>query len=164
MCLHISKRSAWKKVPEGFCACDPGRRDAIAMPGPRGRRPAPSRDLDDPALVRPQQAALPRIRPVRRRRQQDAPARGPGCALRRGAHVERDEEAALAAYRRAAELQPENPESWYQLGLYEFSRGDRCSAYVHLNRSYTLDPAAKHWTPDSELEQALEWVNAPGNC
>lgn len=76
----------------------------------------------------------------------------------------RDARAALAAYRRAADLQPENPESWYQLGLYEFSRGDRCSAYVHLNRSYTLDPAAKHWTPDSELVRSLEWVNTPGNC
>ena len=75
-----------------------------------------------------------------------------------------DEAAALAAYRRAAELQPENPESWLQLGLYEFHLGDRCSAYLHLNRSYTLDPAGKHWTPDSELERSLEWVNTPGNC
>ena len=75
-----------------------------------------------------------------------------------------DEAAALAAYRRAADVQPENPESWYQLGLYEFHLGDRCSAYVHLNRSYTLDPAATHWTPDSELEQSLDWVNEPGNC
>jgi hypothetical protein len=74
-----------------------------------------------------------------------------------------DDAAALAAYRRAADLQPENPESWYQLGLFEFHVGDRCSAYVHLNRSYTLDPAGKHWTPDSELERSLDWVNA-GNC
>ena len=70
-----------------------------------------------------------------------------------------DEEAALAAYRRATEVQPENPVSWYELGLYEFHLGDRCSAYVHLNRAYTLDPAGTQWTPDSELVQARAWVN-----
>ena len=75
-----------------------------------------------------------------------------------------DEEAALAAYRRAADIQPENPVPWYELGLYEFSLGDRCSAYVHLNRAYTLDPAGKQWTSDSELVQSLAWVNEPGNC
>ncbi len=74
-----------------------------------------------------------------------------------------DEQAALDAYRRAADLQPENPVSWYELGLYEFSRGDRCSAYVHLNRSYTLDPAGLQWRPGNELDQARAWVNA-GNC
>ena len=74
-----------------------------------------------------------------------------------------DEEAALAAYRRAVDVQPENPVSWYELGLYEFSLGDRCAAYVHLNRAYTLDPAGTQWTPDSELVQALAWVN-DGNC
>ena len=52
---------------------------------------------------------------------------------------------------------------WYELGLYEFGRGDRCSAYVHLNQPYTLDPAGRQWTPGSELDQALAWVNA-GNC
>ena len=71
--------------------------------------------------------------------------------------------AALASYLRAADLQPENPVPWYELGLYEFSRGDRCSAYVHLNRSYTLDPAGTQWTPHSELVQSLAWVNG-GNC
>ena len=74
-----------------------------------------------------------------------------------------DEEAALAAYRRAAAAQPENPVSWYELGIYEFHLGDRCSAYVHLNRAYTLDPAGTQWTPDSELVQALAWVY-DGNC
>jgi tetratricopeptide (TPR) repeat protein len=75
----------------------------------------------------------------------------------------RDEGAALAAYRRAADLQPENPESWLQLGLYEFSLGDRCSAYVHLNEAYTLDPAGTQWTEESELDLSRSWVNA-GNC
>ncbi len=74
-----------------------------------------------------------------------------------------DEEAALTAYRRAAAAQPENPVAWYELGLYEFHLGDLCSAYVHLNRAYTLDPAGTQWTPDSELVRSLAWVNA-GNC
>ena len=74
-----------------------------------------------------------------------------------------DEAAALAVYRRATELQPDNSRSWYELGLYEFNLGDRCSAYVHLNRAYTLDPAGTQWTPDSELVQSLAWVN-DGNC
>jgi hypothetical protein len=75
-----------------------------------------------------------------------------------------DEEAALAAYRRAAAAQPENPIAWYELGLYEFHLGDRCSAYVHLNRAYTLDPAGLQWKQGSELDQARSWVNTPGNC
>ncbi len=75
-----------------------------------------------------------------------------------------DEEAALAAYRRAADIQPENPVPWYELGLYEFNLGDRCSAYVHLNRAYTLDPAGLQWEQGSELDQARDWVNVPGNC
>ena len=75
-----------------------------------------------------------------------------------------DAEAALAAYRRAADVQPENSVSWYELGLYEFNLGDRCSAYVHLNRAYTLDPAGLQWEQGSELDQARAWVNEPGNC
>jgi tetratricopeptide (TPR) repeat protein len=76
-----------------------------------------------------------------------------------------DERGALAAYGRAAGLQPENPESWLQLGLYEFSLGDRCNAYVHLNRAYTLDPAGVQWGEEPRrLDQAREWVNTPGNC
>jgi tetratricopeptide (TPR) repeat protein len=71
--------------------------------------------------------------------------------------------AALAVYRQAAEQQPDNPEAWLQLGLYEFSVGDRCAAYGHLNRAYTLDPAGKQWTEGGELDQARAWVNG-GNC
>ena len=63
----------------------------------------------------------------------------------------------------ATRLQPENPEPWLQLGLYEFHIGDRCGAYRHLNQAYTLDPAGKEWTPGGPLEVSLAWVNA-GNC
>ena len=83
-----------------------------------------------------------------------------------------DEAAALAAYRRATAAQPDNPLPWYELGLYEFSLGDRCSAYVTLNRAYTLDPAGLQWrpvasstrpAPGSTLATADAWAaNGPG--
>ena len=87
----------------------------------------------------------------------------PLLALARVEEAADDEPAALAAYRRAAALQPGNPIAWYELGLYEFHLGDRCSAYVHLNRAYTLDPAGLQWQQGSELDQARAWVN-DGNC
>ena len=98
-----------------------------------------------------------------RARSLDPLSLGPLFARARVEEQAGDEAAALAAYRRAAELQPENPTPWYELGLYEFDLGNRCSAYVHLNRSYTLDPAGTQWTPDSELVESLAWVN-DGNC
>jgi tetratricopeptide (TPR) repeat protein len=73
------------------------------------------------------------------------------------------ETAAHAAYEKATRLQPENPEAWLALGLFEFDRGDRCRAYFHLNEAYTLDSAGKQWQPGGELDQARDWVNA-GNC
>jgi tetratricopeptide (TPR) repeat protein len=71
-----------------------------------------------------------------------------------------DEAAALGAYLDATRLQPENPEAWLALGLFEFDSGYRCTAYVHLNRAYTLDPAGRQWVPGSELDQARAWVDA----
>ena len=81
-----------------------------------------------------------------------------GLPSRGGARV-----AALQAYREATRLQPKNPESWLQLGLYEFDIGDRCAAYRDLNQAYTLDPAGKQWRPGGPLVVSLAWVNA-GNC
>ena len=101
---------------------------------------------------------------ARRARSLDPLAVEPLLARARVEEAAGNEEAALAVYRDAVEVQPENPVPWLELGLYEFHLGDRCSAYVHLNQAYTLDPAGKQWTPDSELERSLEWVNEPGNC
>ena len=64
---------------------------------------------------------------------------------------------------RRPRLQPKNPESWLQLGLYEFDIGDRCGAYRDLNEAFTLDPAGKQWTRGGPLDLARDWVNA-GNC
>ena len=100
---------------------------------------------------------------VERARSLDPLSLGPAFAEARVAEVRRREVAAHEAYLEATRLQPENPESWLQLGLYEFHTGDRCGAYRHLNQAYTLDPAGKEWTPGGPLEISLAWVNA-GNC
>lgn len=98
-----------------------------------------------------------------RARSLDPLSLAPLFARARVEETRRDADAALAAYREAVRLQPENPETWYQLGLYEFGRGDRCSAYAHLNEAYTLDPAGTQWAKGRELDQARAWVNG-GNC
>ena len=67
-------------------------------------------------------------------------------------------------YVQAVELQPENPETWYALGLYEFQvRGNMCAAYEFLNNAYTLDPAGSQWVEGGELDIAREAVNK-GAC
>ena len=71
---------------------------------------------------------------------------------------------ARALYRRATEMQPENPEPWITLGLYELAaRRDLCSAYQALNAAYTLDPKGRQWVPGGPLDQARDAVNA-GAC
>ena len=53
---------------------------------------------------------------------------------------------AQRAYVQAVELQPENPETWYTLGIFEFDvRKNMCAAYRFLNNAYTLDPAGSQW-------------------
>lgn len=67
-------------------------------------------------------------------------------------------------YIEAVELQPENPEAWYVLGLYEFQvLGNMCAAYRFLNNAYTLDPAGNQWVKGGELDIARDAVNA-GAC
>ena len=67
-------------------------------------------------------------------------------------------------YVQAVELQPENPETWYALGLYEFQvRGNMCAAYEFLNNAYTLDPAGSQWVEGGELDIARDAVNK-GAC
>jgi tetratricopeptide (TPR) repeat protein len=71
---------------------------------------------------------------------------------------------ARALYRRATEMQPENPEPWITLGLYELAgRGDMCRAYAALNAAYTLDPNGRVWVPGGPLDVAKDAVNA-GAC
>jgi len=71
-----------------------------------------------------------------------------------------DERAAVAWYERATRLQPENPDPWYDLGLYHWTvTGDRCAAYEAWNRSYTLDPKSDHWSKGGAFDQVKDAVN-----
>ncbi|HXH89366.1 MAG TPA: O-antigen ligase family protein [Gaiellaceae bacterium] len=88
----------------------------------------------------------------------EPPLKLAGVEERRGRPV-----AARAAYAQAVRTQPENPETWYALGLYEFYSDDLCSAYVHLNEAYTLDPASRRWGDGGPLDLARAHVNA-GRC
>lgn len=100
---------------------------------------------------------------ARRARSLDPLSLGPVLARARVEEAREDDAAALAAYKEATRVQPENPEAWLALGLYEFDSGDWCSAYVHLNEAYTLDPAGRQWAAGTSLDRARAWVN-DGNC
>jgi tetratricopeptide (TPR) repeat protein len=66
-------------------------------------------------------------------------------------------------YIRAVELQPENPELWYTLGLFQFDvRDNMCAAYRYLNEAYTLDPVGNQWVQGGPLDVAKDAVNAGG--
>lgn len=85
-------------------------------------------------------------------------------ALAFAADAAGDKAAAVAWYEKATELQPENPDVWYDLGLYQaIATHDQCAAYAALNHSYTLDPASSRWAPGGPLDVAREAVNA-GAC
>jgi hypothetical protein len=89
---------------------------------------------------------------------------GPLQARALAADAAGDRAAAVAWYRRATELQPENPDTWYDLGLYEaIATRDQCAAYAALNHSYTLDPNSTRWVPGGPLDAARDAVNV-GAC
>jgi hypothetical protein len=47
---------------------------------------------------------------------------------------------ALQLYHEAVDVQPDNPEPWIQLGLFQLeTMKDACAAYQALNQAYTLD-------------------------
>lgn len=85
---------------------------------------------------------------------------GPLQARALAADAAGDRAAAVAWYEEATRLQPENPDTWYDLGLYHaIATGDQCAAYAALNHSYTLDPASSRWTPGGPFDQAKDAVN-----
>jgi hypothetical protein len=89
---------------------------------------------------------------------------GPVFALARAAEREGRLAEAERRYIQAVELQPENPTTWYALGLYEFQVSrNMCAAYTFLNNAYTLDPVGQQWVPDGELDRARDAVDA-GAC
>jgi hypothetical protein len=88
----------------------------------------------------------------------------PWFARARVSEVEGVDWRAERYYIKAVELQPDNPLTWYTLGLFEFHvRRNLCAAYRFLNNAYTLDPRGNQWTKGSELDAARDAVNA-GIC
>ena len=66
-------------------------------------------------------------------------------------------------YIKAVELQPDNPLTWYTLGIFEFDvRKNLCAAYRFLNNAYTLDPKGNQWTKGGPLDVARDAVNEGG--
>ena len=89
---------------------------------------------------------------------------GPLQARAQAADAAGDRAAAVAWYEKATRLQPENPDTWYDLGLYHaIATRDLCAAYAALNHSYTLDPRSSRWAPGGPLDVARDAVNA-GAC
>jgi hypothetical protein len=88
----------------------------------------------------------------------------PIVALARIEERRGDLDAAERRYVDAVELQPDNPATWYALGLFEFeARRRMCAAYRFLNEAYTLDPAGNQWVVGGPLDVARDAVNA-GAC
>lgn len=71
--------------------------------------------------------------------------------------------AADAFYVKATQLQPDNPATWYQLGIFRYIAGDLCGGYFALNEAYTLDPKSSLFSEDSVLDRARAAVNDPDN-
>jgi hypothetical protein len=89
---------------------------------------------------------------------------GPLQARAQAADAAGDRAAAVAWYEKATRVQPENPDAWYDLGLYHaIATHDLCAAYAAFNRSYTLDPASSRWTPGGPFDVAKDAVN-DGAC
>jgi tetratricopeptide (TPR) repeat protein len=66
--------------------------------------------------------------------------------------------AALRYYRDAVKLQPENSNTWYALGSFEFFTGRYRAALHDLDRAYGLDPYGPAGRPGGLLDQAREKV------
>jgi hypothetical protein len=70
---------------------------------------------------------------------------------------------ALDLYRQAREREPKNPETWYQLGVYELEIGMTRAAYRDLNHSYTLDRHGPAGVKGGPLDQARCDID-PATC
>jgi hypothetical protein len=75
-----------------------------------------------------------------------------------------DERAAEAFLEQATRLQPENPDTWYELGLFrQLALGNQCSAYFAFNAAYTLDPRGSRFSGGGPLDIARAAVDDPEN-
>jgi O-antigen ligase len=87
----------------------------------------------------------------------------PLFALGRFEEAQHSLKGAERRYIQAVELQPDNPETWYTLGIFEFqSLKNLCATYRFLNNAYTLDPAGNQWVKGGPLDVARDAVNNGG--
>jgi O-antigen ligase/polysaccharide polymerase Wzy-like membrane protein len=71
---------------------------------------------------------------------------------------------ALELYRQARDREPKNPETWYELGAFEYQSLRRPrDAYRDLNQSYTLDPNGPSGQQGGLLDQARCEID-PATC
>jgi tetratricopeptide (TPR) repeat protein len=70
---------------------------------------------------------------------------------------------ALKLYQRARDLEPTNPETWYQLGAFELFINRPRDAYRDLNQSYTLDSYGPASLKGGPLDQARCKID-PATC
>jgi hypothetical protein len=71
---------------------------------------------------------------------------------------------ALRLYEREISLQPENSDTWYDLGAFEYQvLRDPCHAYDALNQAYTLDPYGPAGTKGGLLDRSRAVRNS-GRC
>jgi O-antigen ligase len=75
-----------------------------------------------------------------------------------------DSAGAIRQYQRATRLQPENPDTWVQLGEYELLRCNVFAAYRALNHAYTLDPFGPAGIPGGPLDRARAYVEKRATC
>jgi hypothetical protein len=74
----------------------------------------------------------------------------------------RDVRDAVKQFERATRLQPENSDTWVELGEYELCHGDVFGAYRALNQAYTLDPYGPTGIKNGPLDQARAAVEKRG--
>ena len=155
-------------------------------PGIRRTRPVLAIGASLLAVVLVSSFALPRLAEVRVRESTRALGQGdlvrardrvdwarlfnpfsvePIFALARLRETQGFRRSAEGTYVDAVELQSENPETWYALGLFEFQVAPRrlCAAYRFLNQAYTLDPVGQQWIEGGPLDVSREAVNR-GAC
>ena len=79
-----------------------------------------------------------------------------------GGHGDRSASGSISTGRRAT-VEPRNPETWYELGAYEYELRRYRDAYRDLNQSYTLDRYGPAGVKGGLLDQARCKVD-PSTC
>jgi cytochrome c-type biogenesis protein CcmH/NrfG len=88
----------------------------------------------------------------------------PWWALAAAAQLNSDPADAIRDYEQAVKLQPENSDTWYALGQYEFDIKRFAKACYALDRAYRLDPRGPAGDPGGLLDQVKKKLpGCPGN-